>query len=469
MTTAELGARLDRLPFSRYHRTVALFLAFGFFFESGDLQLFGYLAPGLEKYMSFTVHDIAVVTASSFAGMFVGGMIGGWLSDRFGRRKIFLYAVAWYSAWSLLNAFAWNVDTIAVGRIMTGIGLSAMAVAGITYLSEVMPRLYRGRVQAAVLALGLAAIPIITFVARAVVPLGPDGWRYMFIIGAIGIVTLIVARRVPESPRWLLLHRGDEAAEATMTRIESAVTAELGGLPETTLNITAPAPAERPRPSALFHRSIAARTFLLLGAWIFQTLGLYGFQSWVPTLLVSHGFSISTSLTYAAITAIGAVPGALCAWTVSDRFRRKTPIVVMAILSAALGLAYGLSFNSVLIVVFGFALTFVMQMFVALLYSYTPELYPTELRNFGSGFVYGVGRLANVAGPFIIAAIFQGVGYVWVFVYITACWVIVALTVAIWGPRSGKKSLEELEEQALGSANPAGVSPFAARQSDIAE
>jgi MFS transporter, putative metabolite:H+ symporter len=448
MNTADLGARLDRLPLSRFHRVVALILASGFFFESADLQLFGYLAPGLQKYMHFSIEGIATVTSASFLGMFVGGALGGWLSDRFGRRRMFFIAVAWYSVWSLLNAFGWNLTTVAVGRILTGVGLSCMAVSGITYLSEVMPKAYRGRIQAAVLATGLAGIPVITFISRAVVPSSPNGWRYMFAIGAVGIVTLVLASKVPESPRWVLVNNGSEEAEKILTGIESAVIAERGSLtaPE-------PAPPAPPEPglrlAALFRGGIASRTWLLLGAWIFQTLALYGFMSWVPTLLVSHGFTISKSLTFAAITTIGAVPGALSAWLVSDRFGRKIPIVVTAVLAAVFGLVYGLSFQDLLIALFGFLLSFVMQAFVALLYAYTPELYPTNLRNSGSGFVYGAGRLANVGGPFIIAAIFNSAGYPYVFLFVTGCWGIVALAVAIWGPRTSKRSLEELQAAAI--------------------
>lgn len=450
MNTAELGARLDRLPFSRFHRTVALFLAFGFFFESADLQLFGYLAPGLQRYMGFSVHDIATVTSSSFLGMFIGAAFGGWLADRFGRRRMFFLAVSWYSLWSLLNAFGWDVASVAAGRILTGIGLSCMAVAGITYLSEVMPKLYRGRVQAAVLSIGLAGIPVVTFISRALVPSGPNGWRFMFVIGAVGIITLLIARHVPESPRWVLINRGSAEAQEIIDRIENAVIQEKGSLPAPEPTPPAASPVSGPRIAELFRGTIAKRTWLLLAAWIFQTLGLYGFMSWVPTLLVSHGFTISQSLTYAAITAIGAVPGALCAWLVSDRFARKVPIVITAVLAAVFGLLYGLSFMEVLIAVFGFLLSFVMQTFVALLYAYTPELYPTNLRNSGSGFVYGAGRLANVAGPFIIAAIFTSAGYPYVFMFVTACWLIVAVAVAIWGPRTSRKSLEELQQMAAG-------------------
>jgi len=122
------------------------------------------------------------------------------------------------------------------------------------------------------------------------------------------------------------------------------------------------------------------------------------------------------------------------------------------VLIAACGLAYGTSFNAVAIVVFGFGVSFFLQMFAALLYAYTPELYPTGLRNTGSGLSYGAGRLANIAGPPIVAAIYGGAGYSWVFVYIAACWIAVALTVGLFGPATGDVALEDLEAAATTGA-----------------
>lgn len=178
--------------------------------------------------------------------------------------------------------------------------------------------------------------------------------------------------------------------------------------------------------------------------WVFQTLGFYGFVAWVPTLLTQHGFSIAESLGFSALTTIGAVPGALLAWPVTDRIGRKVPLVVVSLATAASGLAYGLTFNPVAIVGFGFCVNLLIQTFATLLYAYSPEQFPTGLRNAGHGLVYGAGRLANIFGPVIVAAIYAGIGYQAVFVYIATCWLVVAAAIAIFGPRTGKQSLETL-------------------------
>ena len=452
MYASELAARLDRLPLSRFHRRVLFGVAFAFFFELADLNTFAYAATGLVKYLGMSVGTIADITSASFAGMFIGAAVGGRVADMLGRRRALIWSVLWFSLFSLLNAAAWNVAALAVARFLTGIGLSAMTVIAITYLSETMPKSHRGRMQGAALAIGLAGIPVMAFFARAVVPTGPNGWRWVFVFGSLGAVAAIFIARLPESPRWLLEHGDPGAAETTVAAIEAEVAKDIGTgqlpPPETR-------PAEVTRhhdPRDLFRGRLARRTLMLLAVWIFQTLGFYGFTSFVPVLLTAHGFGITKSLTFTALITIGAVPGALCAWPISDRFRRKAPLVAVSVLIAACGLAYGTSFNAVAIVVFGFGVSFFLQMFAALLYAYTPELYPTGLRNTGSGLSYGAGRLANIAGPPIVAAIYGGAGYSWVFVYIAACWIAVAFTVGLFGPATGDVSLEDLEAAATTGA-----------------
>jgi putative MFS transporter len=440
MTPAHLAARLDRLPIGRFHRRVLYALAVAFIFEFGDLNTFAYAAPALKEYLHVSVNDVAFVTSASFLGMFVGAVAGGRFADWLGRRRALLVSVTLFSVCSLLNAGAWNVPTLAVARVLTGVGLSAMTVAATTYISETTPAAHRGRMQASVMVIGLLGIPIMSFTARGVIPLGTGAWRLVFVFGALGLIALPFIVRLPESPRWLL-RRGRDA-EAVMARIEGEVE---GPLPE-------PAPVAEVVQAEVRYRELLTgrlgrRTLMLAVAWVFQTLGFYGFVSWVPILLAEHGFSLVHSLTFSALTTLGAVPGALLAWAISDRFGRKTPIVIVASAVAVCGLAYGLTFNTVAIVAFGFCVNALIQTFAALLYAYTPELYPTELRNSGNGLVYGLGRLGNIAGPLIIASIFGAFGYQPVFVYIGACWLVVAVTIGIFGPRTGMRNLEGITEQ----------------------
>ncbi|HWC21624.1 MAG TPA: MFS transporter [Flexivirga sp.] len=444
-----LAERLDRLPIGRFHRRVLLALAVAFLFEFGDLNTFAYVAPALKDNLGLSVHAIAVVTSASFVGMFIGATFGGRFADAVGRRRALLGSVTFFSTSSLLNAFMSSTVSLGIARVLTGAGLSAMTVAGTTYVCEIMPAANRGRMQSGVMAIGLVGIPAMSFAARAIIPLGHDSWRFVFVFGALGALALPLIARLPESPRWLLQHGMSDRAHEVVAAIESET-----GRPSSEsepIVVWSEQQPERGTYVMLFRGAVGRRTLMLSVVWIFQTLGFYGFVAWVPTLLQAHGFDLVHSLTFSALTTLGAVPGALLAWPLSDRFGRKVPIAIVAASIAACGLAYGLTFNPIAIVVFGFCVNALIQTFAALLYAYTPELFPTAYRNSGNGFVYGVGRLANIMGPLLVASIFGSYGYSPVFVYIAACWVIVAVTIAVFGPRTGKEHLENLQEPESGS------------------
>lgn len=440
-----LSERLDRLPIGRFHRRVLLALAVAFLFEFGDLNTFAYVAPALKDHLGLNVHAIALVTSASFVGMFIGATLGGRFADKVGRRRALLISVAFFSASSLLNAFMSGTVSLGVARVLTGAGLSAMTVAGTTYICEIMPAANRGRMQSGVMAIGLVGIPAMSFAARGIIPLNQDSWRFVFVFGALGALALPLIARLPESPRWLLQHGMAERAHQVVAAIESESGRPLSE-PQSEAVWSETAVPERRTYLSLFRGSVGRRTLMLSVVWVFQTLGFYGFVAWVPTLLQAHGFDLVHSLTFSALTTLGAVPGALLAWPLSDRFGRKVPISIVATAIAMCGLAYGLTFNPIAIVVFGFLVNALIQTFAALLYAYTPELYPTAYRNSGNGFVYGIGRLANIMGPLLVASIFGSYGYSPVFVYIAACWLVVAVTIAVFGPRTGKENLEDLQQ-----------------------
>ena len=128
----------------------------------------------------------------------------------------------------------------------------------------------------------------------------------------------------------------------------------------------------------------------------------------------------------------------------ADRFERKYTIAIVAVLIAAFGLSYGLSFEPLLIVGFGFLVGTLVQTFATLLYAYTPEQFPTGMRSSATGLTYGAGRIANVMNAFVIAAIYSNIGYVAVFAYVAGAWLLTAVITAVFGPRTTGRSLEAL-------------------------
>ena len=326
----------------------------------------------------------------------------------------------------MLNAFALGPAGLFVTRLLTGVGLSAMTVVGITYISEMFPARLRGAYQGWIMTIGLCGIPATAYVARFCVPLAAWGWRLVFVWGSLGVLFPLFARRLEESPLWYENQGRLDEADEVLDRLEA--TRACGKLAAC---LPCEMPLERLRAAGgsrnCSRRSNLPRTLLLVFVWICQTLGFYGFTAWVPTLLVAHGFSLVQSLAWSSAMSLGAVPGALIAALISDRWNRKYWIAIVALLIAACGLIYGLSFRTGIIVVFGFLVTMLIQTFAPLLYAYTAECFPTGIRNSGTGLTYGVGRLANAFGPLLVAFLYGHYGYASVFVYIAATWVLVAI------------------------------------------
>lgn len=427
-------ARLDRLPWSGHQRRVVGALALCFAFELADINTFAYAAPAVRTSLGITVREVSFITSAGFVGMFLGAAIGGRIAERVGRRVALRASVLWFSVFSLLNAACVNAGTLFAARVATGIGLGAMTVIAITYLAELVPTAQRGRLQAATLAVGLLGIPAMSFAARAVIGLGPDAWRLVFIFGGLGLVSLLPLSRLPESPHWLLARGKTEEAERVVADIE-AVAARQGELPPVPRDQTAP-----PRPGQvpireLFRGALARRTIMLALVWVFLTVSYYGFASFAPTLLHEHGFSVTSSVGYSALTTLGAVPGALLAWPVSDRFGMRGPITVFSLIFAASGIAYGLTFHPAAIVTFGIVVAALNQTLVALMYSFTPRLFPTQVRATGTGFCYGIGRVLNAVGPVVIGQIYLTTGYVSVFLFIGACGAMITVLVLLLAPR----------------------------------
>ncbi|MFM0336821.1 MFS transporter [Paraburkholderia fungorum] len=437
-----IAARIDRLPVSRFHRRLLLLVSLPFFFDISDIFTFSYAAPALVKEWGLTMSSIAMLTSAGFFGMFLGATLGGMLSDKIGRKRALIYYVIAYSVFSLANALAPDIPMLMITRVLTGVGISSATAVVMAYIAELFPAKTRGTWQGWAMVIALMGIPITSWVARLVVPSGPNGWRWIFVWGALGIVFLLFTKHFPESPRWLARQGRMEEADRTLKLIEAEVELTTGPLPEA---VTINRPVEvRAHWTSMFKGQYIGRTMTLWAIWIFQTLGFYGFQAWVPTLLVQHGITIVHSLTYITLINIGAVPGALIAVFLADRFERKFSIAAAAALIAVFGLLYGLSFQPVLIVSFGFLVGMLIQTFAALCYAYTPEQYPTDIRNTGAGFAYGMGRLANVGNSFIVAAIFVNFGYVWVFVYIAGAWLATAVITVLFGARTTGRRLESI-------------------------
>ena len=445
LVTANAQQRLDRLPIGRFHKITLVAVSFAYFFEFADINTFAVTAPRLIKLWGVTVSQIAYVTSTSFVGMFLGSIIAGALADRIGRRRALTATTMFFGLFSLATVFSWDVVSLGVFRFLTSAGLSAMTVVAVIYLSELFPAAVRGRYQAYAIAIGICGTPATSLLASAIVPAADWTWRLVFLWGALGLGFVFFLRHLAESPRWLEQRGETGRADEVLRSIEARIEAEHGPLPAPATPAPTPSAAEdgaTPRWRLLLRRRTLLPVLLLCVLWVTQTIGFFGYSSWAPTLLAKQGFSVQSSIFYVALTTVGAPLGCLLAAAVVDRVERKWCLAVFGAAIGVFGLLYGLTFNPVLIVVFGFLVNLIERGYTALAYAYSPELFDTRTRSLGTGISYGVGRLSNAAGPLIIAALYTGSGYRSVFVFNAATWFVGAVAVALFGPRTRQRPLD---------------------------
>lgn len=451
---ATLAARLDRLPPSRYLRGLVARISLAGWFEYYDLFMTAYIALGLIKgglfvaTGAFTWNAFASFVAVMFAGMFVGTLLFSWISDAYGRKTTFTISLLWYSIATFIMAFQSTAFAIDVWRFIASIGIGVQLVTIDTYISEISPKESRGTYIALTNVISYAAVPSAAALAYFLVPhayLGLDGWRWVVIIGSLGAIFVWFVRgQLPESPRWYETHGQTENAEAAMTDMETHVRTETGQ--------DLPAPQTYPGETIvtrgswveIWSRKYLSRTIMLSVFNLFQTIGTYGFASWVPILLFNSGVTFVHSLEYTFVIAIANPIGPMIAMYASDRFQRKWQIVGLSVAIAIFGLIFSRMHVPALIVLFGVLFTLGYTWFTPTFHAYQAELYPTRIRAQGVGFVYSWGRFSAIFVGFVIAAVLKSYGTTGVFILIALAMFAVAGVIAAMGPNSTGERLEVL-------------------------
>ncbi len=448
-----IAARLDRLPVSGWHRRLIVVVGLGAFFDLYEVFLGGVLGAVLTETWSLSSTQKSMVIASAFVGMFVGANVLSIAADRLGRRRMFLVNLAAYSFFSLAAAFAPNLDVLLVLRFCAGLGLGAELVLVDTYLAEFLPRRVRGRQISWAYTIGFVGVPIAALLGARLVAsrdlLGLAGWRWLLLFGAIGAFVIWAARsRLPESPRWLLARGRADEASAVVTDIEERVRAESGKeLPP----VADDEPAAPVRPNMplreMFSAAYRRRTVML---WIFQvlqTVAYYGFGSLAPVVLLSKGFEVTQSLTFAALSFLGYPIGSALAVPLIDRIERKLLIIAAAVGIGVFGIVFAAARTPWLIVVAGFLLTVCSNVFSNAFHTYQTEIFPTGMRSSAIGIAYSLSRLTSAILPFVAIRVLDSAGATAVFTGSAVLIVLLCLDIGLLGPRSTGRSLEAVAEQ----------------------
>jgi len=421
-------------------------------FEYYDLFFTAYIGPGLVRsgifsstsasFFGFT--GLASFVAATFAGLFIGTSLFSFMADKFGRRMIFTCSLLWYSVASVVMAFQNTAPHILIWRIVAGIGIGVELVTIDTYIAELVPKELRGRAFAFNAIVQFLTIPVVALAAWLLVPrhpLGLDGWRWVVLIGAAGAIFVwFIRQSVPESPRWLIAHGKLEEAERVVASLEARVESELGAA----LPVPVPVVNEDVKGNFtdIFRAPYLGRTSMLVVFQFFQTVGYYGFSSWVPTLMIAAGITTTLSLRYSFLIALSAPFGPLLALSIADRTERKWQIVASAICIAVFGLLFAELRDPVWLIACGILLTCSNNCMSFAFHAYQSELFPTRVRAQAVGFVYSWSRLSAIFSSFLIGFFLRDFGVTGVFAFIAVSMLAVVLSIGIFGPRTRGMALE---------------------------
>src|ERR1700724_3745312 len=234
----DIPARLDRLPWTRVHTLVVVALGITWVLDGLVVTAAGSMSRALMEspVWHFTAAEVGLVSSAYLAGAITGAVLFGYLTDRFGRKRLFMVTLGIYLTATAATALSWNFWSFAVFRALTGAGIGGEYTAINSAIQELIPARFRGRTDLAIngsfwIGAALGALGAVILLAPGPVP--PEwGWRAAFGIGAVlGLGILLLRRWVPESPRWLMLHARLDECEAVITGIEQRVGAMRRAVP----------------------------------------------------------------------------------------------------------------------------------------------------------------------------------------------------------------------------------------------
>ncbi len=231
----DVPARLDRLPWTRFHTLIVVALGISWVLDGLEVTIAGSITGALQEstVLQFTSAEVGLVASAYLAGAVSGALLFGYLTDRLGRRKLFMVTLGLYLAATAATALAWDFSSFALFRVLTGAGIGGEYAAINSAIQELIPARYRGRTDLAIngsfwLGAALGALGAVVLLEPGRLP--PDwGWRAAFGIGAVlGLGILLLRRWIPESPRWLMLHARLDECETVIGEVERWVCAAAG-------------------------------------------------------------------------------------------------------------------------------------------------------------------------------------------------------------------------------------------------
>ena len=408
---AQSSVNFGELPLNKFVKRLTILSAMGVFLDGYDLTIISVALLFIKPQFHPSPAALGMVGSAAVVGMLFGSLIFGNLTDRFGRKAMYLLDLLFFVVFALLTAVSQNMTELIIFRFLLGIGLGADYPISSTMTAEFAPNRKRGILMVTTIAFWTVGAIVSYGVSLLLLHTGPNAWRYMLASGAIPALLVIWGRRsIPESPRWLAASgqtdRAMEVAQKIASDAGHTLNTEDHGLGEAPKNRLASF-------LTLFRRDLIAMTIFASLGWLLFDIGNYATIVFSPTIFKMLKGATMTSSVLASMTmqAFGLV-GIALVWLLVDRIGRKwiqsVGFLMLGIVFIVTGLlkhpAFGL-----------FLLLFILLSIVdqgpgQLTYVYAGEVFPTSVRATGHGFATAASRVGALLGISAVPLFISTVG-----------------------------------------------------------
>jgi MFS transporter, putative metabolite:H+ symporter len=439
---AQLLARMENVPFSRWHTHARIVMGSATFFDAFNALSLAFALPILIRLWHISPGQTGYLIAASYVGQLAGALMFSWLAEEFGRVRSATVAVAIMSVMSLACAAAGSFSALLAYRLVQGVGVGGEMPVAAAYISELSQAHGRGRfflLYEMIFPIGLMTTGQI---GAWLVPAW--GWQTIFLIGGIpGLIVTLFLARLPESPRWLISKGRLLEAETVVRQVEASTGRRLHAV--TTSDVKSPASLsssiltpdsdqrQRTRWSELLSRVYRDRTLVAWALWASAYFIANGLNNWMPSLYNTvYHLGLRESLRAASMTNVAQVVILLfCAFTI-DRIGRKNWTAASFVLGGSLLALLGFfgAHSARGLMIWGTLSYGIIGSTNAVLYLYTPEIYPTRMRAIGTGLATSWLRIASAVGPAVVGVMVATKGIGSVFLMFAGVAVVGALAAA---------------------------------------
>ena len=437
--------RLEKMPVGSFHYKLLMVTGLGWLFDSMDTGLISFVLPVLSKEWGLSPDQMGWIGSIGLVGMALGAVVSGTVADRIGRKKVFTITVLLYAIATGMCALAWSYEALLFFRFLVGFGLGGELPVAATLMSEYAPTKLRGRFIVLLESFWGIGWLVAACIAYLLIP--EFGWKMAFLIGSLpALYVFIIRLHMPESVRYLIAKKRISEAKDIILDLEKKLHVESQPFDNELLPAEAgTAENEQAGPGALWSGKYIRRTIMLWLAWFGIVFSYYGIFMWLPSIVFQQGFAVVKTFEYVLIMTLAQLPGYYCAAWLVDVIGRKYTLSIFLLMSGVASYFFGNAGSSETLLLWGATMSFFNLGAWGVIYTYTPELYPTSMRALGSGWAAGFGRIGGMIAPALVGIMIGNqLGIDKVFMMFATVFIVVSVVVLGMGVETRQKQLEDI-------------------------